>query len=330
MMDFKKLGVPDNEGNVGFLVIIDLTSGYLENVPLKSMDQEHVTLTLNNSVFPLINVGAQWYFDKGSENVSMALDSICQRRGFTVHYSSERSKETQGSVERVMQTFTNSWKKALNDNSMDPKRVMFWVNALMHTHNKTYDPKRGNTPFFIKFGREAPSTLDSELIMGNRSAFEALSNKSLEQALHESHKAATFADKLRIQLLAKRVRAYEIKRALNMEVPSFGVGSLVLLHLGDSNGGYSDKTRCHAGPFEVVAQVSTSNYSIKGADEEVVTVHVYKLVPYQPTMADIMGYGCLAPSAVGAAQARLFGYEVERAKAGMISLISAAFKSLKL
>ncbi len=42
----------------------------------------------------------------------------------------------------------------------------------------------------------------------------------------------------------------------------------------------------------MVAQVSTSNYSIKGADEEVVTVHVYKLVPYQPTMADIMGCGC--------------------------------------
>ncbi len=75
---------------------------------------------------------------------------------------------------------------------------MFWVNALMHTHNKTYHPKRGNTPFFIMFDREAPSTLDSELhselLRGNRSAFD----KSLEQARYESHKAATFADKLRI------------------------------------------------------------------------------------------------------------------------------------
>ena len=77
----------------------------------------------------------------------------------------------------------------------------------------------------------------------------------------------------------------------------------------NSNGGYSDKSRCHAGPFKVVQQLSTSRYVIAGGDGIEVTVSAFKLLPYQPTKADLRGQGCLAPSAVGASQSRLIGYE---------------------
>ena len=108
---------------------------------------------------------------------------------------------------------------------------------------------------------------------------------------------------------AKKRRFSELDQLLADEVPHFEVDSLVLLSLGDSNGGFMIKNRGHSGPFRVVKRSSTSNYVISGADETPVVVHGYKLFPYTPTLADCQGSGSLAASAVGAAQSRLLHFE---------------------
>ncbi len=80
------------------------------------------------------------------------------------------------------------------------------------------------------------------------------------------------------------------------------------MHLGDSNGGFGDKLRCHAGPFQVVERVSNAQYKVQGSDRIPVIIHAAKLLKYRLSYADINGQGHLAASAVGAAQARLFRY----------------------
>ena len=92
-------------------------------------------------------------------------------------------------------------------------------------------------------------------------------------------------------------------------MPHFEPGELVLLQLGDSNGGVMIKNRAHAGPFKIVRRASTTTYTITGADAREVVVHGFRLGAYRPTLADIFGNSTLAASAVGAAQARLLYYE---------------------
>jgi hypothetical protein len=103
----------------------------------------------------------------------------------------------------------------------------------------------------------------------------------------------------------------ELVRAYSDETPHFSPGDLVLLLLGDSNGGVTRKNRSHSGPFRVISRTSTANYVIAGADEKEVTVHGFHLVEYTPSLADMRGVNSLAATAVGAAQARLFNFHLD-------------------
>ena len=93
------------------------------------------------------------------------------------------------------------------------------------------------------------------------------------------------------------------------DVPHFNANDWILLTLGDSNGGFMIKNRCHGGPFKVIKRLSSSSYLICGADEVPVKVSACRVGPYVHTLADVLGSTGLAASALGAAQARLMNFE---------------------
>jgi hypothetical protein len=107
------------------------------------------------------------------------------------------------------------------------------------------------------------------------------------------------------QKYGARVLPLEIDRILQDVQPTFDVGALVLVNLGDSNGGVKFNNRVHGGPYQVVCRASTTTYIIKGADGLEVPVHVNKLLSYRCSEADLVGEGKLAASAAGAAESRL-------------------------
>ena len=87
-------------------------------------------------------------------------------------------------------------------------------------------------------------------------------------------------------------------------MPHFEKNNLVLLSLGDSNGGFTMKNRCHVDPILISSRPSTSSmlFVVCGGDERAVMVHAYMLYEYVPSLADVFGNNALASSAVGAGQ----------------------------
>ncbi len=203
-----------------------------------------------------------------------------------------------------MRVINNHLAKALQGPVLLPTQWPLWILQFTAVYNATYCPEISATPHFARFGFDYPlgplvgvTGSDPELTQGMRLSGIISSQKY-------------FIDSFRDALLAK-AKYREIAAILRgSALPHYNTNDLVLLHLGDSNGAYSTKTRCHAGPFKVLRSVSSSHYMICGADSIPVTVPTVKLITYCPSLADLLGHGNLAASAVGAAEARLLQYNV--------------------
>ena len=116
----------------------------------------------------------------------------------------------------------------------------------------------------------------------------------------------------------KRALHTELLRALEVEIPHFETGSLVMVELFEATSQYMQKARCHGGPFLVVRRPFTSIYVIRGADGREAVVHGYKLATpgseldamhYNLLSDELQYHQLLAASAVGAAENRLLPTE---------------------
>jgi hypothetical protein len=207
-----------------------------------------------------------------------------------------------------MGTFNLHFSKVKQSGSFVDAEWTLWLAQFTAVFNGTYHTEVANTPYFLMYGREYNSHL-STVVLAEVYASRKLGSLTMEQYLV---KFKSYHDKavevVRARFVSRR-QFLELERALSDDVPHFEPDALVLLQLGDSNGGFVIKNRCHAGPFKVIRRVSNSNYLIAGGDEEAVMVHGFKLCTYVPTLADVNGTSVLAASAVGAAQARLLNFE---------------------
>ena len=89
-------------------------------------------------------------------------------------------------------------------------------------------------------------------------------------------------------------------------------GDLVLVRLGETTTSAKHaeaKLRTHAGPFEIIRHDGDSAYVLCGADRVEISIHINKLLRYQPSAADLNGINALAPSAQGAALSRWFAFK---------------------
>ena len=232
-------------------------------------------------------------------------------------YIDERSPWSNGLVERFNRVFNDHWKKACVDGSvLEPTRWSSWLPRLTTVYNASYHQEIANTPYFLMYKE------DFKLNFLPSSGTSALPNSVLRKRKYGQSNELTLEECMAIQeseyqailqiirdAQAKLANTYEFSQILSANYINLSEGQLALVHLGDSNGGMGDKFRCHAGPFRVVRRIANAQYLIAGADKIEVTVHAAKLLRYNFSYADLLGYGRLAPSAVGAAQSRLFRFQ---------------------
>ena len=297
----------DEFGNTEFLCAIDLFCRFVIWVPLQSKAVKEVIPAVWQSLILRFGANIQLLADKDSAFTTAHADALLALYKIRAHFISERNSRNQGCVERYMRTFTNHFSKAKQNSSLEDKQWSTWGRQLTAIYNATYHPEVGNSPYYLLFQREYDSTVAEHLITAEY-AKKKVNGYTAEQwivKLRDQHKACV--DLVKARFITRR-RFAELQHALSDIVPHFEKDDLVLLGLGDSNGGFMVKNRCHAGPFKVLRRPSTTQYIICGGDERPVNVHGFRLYPYTPTLADALGNGSLAASAVGAGQARLLEF----------------------
>jgi hypothetical protein len=226
--------------------------------------------------------------------------------GVNIEFIPIRTPWRNGGVERFMRVINDHLSKALVGGVLIPDQWPTWILQLTAIYNATYNLEIGHTPYFFTFMQDYPSGFMLGEIDGSKET-DTNPASMLAQLISAHH---YFRDEFRRQLLRQN-KYEEVSRILagGDAIPNFATNDWVLLHLGDSNGHYTTKSRCHAGPFKVLNRVSSSSYSICGADSVPVIVAAVKLNHYVPTIADMLGNGSLAASASGAAWARVLQFQ---------------------
>ena len=300
---------PDEDGNTEFLSAIDLCCRYVIWVPLKSKSVKDVLPAIWQHLLLRVGSGVSLLADKDSSITVELADSLFRMYHVRVHFISERNSRNNGCVERFMRTYTDHFSKAKVEAALEDRTWGQWGHQLTAVYNALYHPEVGNAPYTLLHNREYSVSTAHQTLAAVHAAQKPTSGFSMEQWLVQiraRHDAALRVVKARF---VTRRRFAELELALSGEVPHFEPHDLVLLRLGDSNGGFMIKNRCHSGPFDVVRRPSTTQYFIAGGDGVPVLVHGYRLLEYTPTLADVLGNSGLAASAVGAAQARLLYFE---------------------
>lgn len=309
-MDIKSIA-EDEEGYNKLIVIKDVCTRYIHLIPCKGKTKEEIIRRAYEMALKNYSTEVEILMDKGSEFASDYADALLKLWGYKVHFCSERSKESNGGVERFMRTFNDHFKKAMIDGTMNPRKWSQWTYQLEKIVNNTYDEQIAQTPNFLHNGHEIALNFKDERITGKYASRVEGDRVSAEVYLAQKIDENKKLLKIVRERFASNQKYSQMSKALHAHpVMNHSVGTKVLLELGDGNGGWIIQNRAHAGPFEVLERVSESNYSICGGDRIPVIVHGYKLFPYTPSNADMLGNGCLTSTAVGAAANRLYGYEI--------------------
>ena len=307
-IDLKKLP-DDNHGCSQMLIAIDLCSRYVIAIPLPDKTKEIVTEAIFTHILSKFGGDSNTEFmsDQGSEFINDYAAHLLRTYRVRCIAIQARHSQANGMVERFMQTFMIHFSKAMSLRVLNPKEWSLWLTQLVTCYNATYNAQLGNTPYFRMFHKEFVLTPTMDLLMQNQPVIgDVPSAEEYAARLTQNHH---HIKRLLDSQFRTTKRYLEFERALANEVPNFNKGDLVLVSLGDSNGGYLLKNRAHAGPFRILHRSSTSNYMLTGADGIAVEIHGFKILPYNATLADNLGITGLAGSAQGAALARLLSYE---------------------
>lgn len=317
-IDLKTVPV-DNEGFCILLVMVDLAARFVITVPLKSKEAAVVASAIDSELILKYGSKIEIMADKGSEFTDAWGTTLRDKRGIKITFIGERTPQTNGLCERFNRVFNDHWKKAMVDGSgLSQKRWSDWVKELTAIYNGSYHREISNTPYFLHNKSDYEFDYSPGINTGisnnerKRKRVDGGGEKvTIPQLIAEKDNEYKIVMQLIRESHMKLHREYEIKQVLSGNYTHFSNEALVMIHLGDSNGGHGDRYRCHAGPFKIKERISNSQYKVYGADRKEVVVHAAKLLKYKFTYSDLAGQGRLAASAVGAAEARLLRYNDE-------------------
>lgn len=305
--------VQDKWGYCQLLVMVDLQSRYVITVPLKDKNQSTVVTAIHTNLL-LHYSNVELLSDEGSEFVNKFAHAIFSLYNVTTKTVPTATPHQNGMVERFNYTFYEHFLKAISSDKIDPLEWSQWVLQFTSIYNASYHPAIGNTPYYCLHHRDYDTHLSewsipmSEARGGERDVPERVSER-----LSENQEELR---KILYERYYRHKHLMEVRALLSRQPPVLNNGDLVLVYLGDSISKSGSKGVVHAGPFQFVRRRSQTTVVIKGADQQEVDVYIYKLVPYFPSNQDLVGQGKLAPSAVGAALARILSYtynEVQQA-----------------
>ncbi len=315
-VDLKKIP-QDKHGYNYLMVLIDLCTRFVVAIPLKSKEKLIVGKAIyDNLISKFGNGDLELLYDQGSEFMNEYLTMLTTDYFIIVSPVQVRHAQGNGMVERFMQTFNIHFAKAMTEKVLDPVIWSEWLIQLVALYNGLYNAVVGNSPYYLMYLNDftlnsAQALLNTSSAVGSKLPMHKYNSpvSSMESSL-----ALLASNQVKLlQVLKSKFQRHagnvEMARAFTDHVPHFDIGSEVLVLLGDSNGGYLFKNRAHAGPFRIHSQSSSTTYIIYGNDHKLVSIHGYKLLTYEMSLADMLGNHGLAHSAVGAAAARLLYFD---------------------
>ena len=143
-------------GNRYVLVICDYATRYLEAIPLRSIDAEHIAEELIK-VFARVGVPREILTDQGSNFTSRLLAELYRLLHVHPIRTSPYHPQTDGLVERFNKTLKEMLRKTVTDGGKDWDRM---IPYLLFAYREVPQSSTGFSPFELLYGRDVRGPLD--------------------------------------------------------------------------------------------------------------------------------------------------------------------------
>ena len=251
-LDFLGPITETENGEKHILLIVDSFTSWCEAFPLKSQKATEVARILYNEIICRYGAPDSILTDRGQCFMSQLLKELCSLLNIKKISTSSYHPQTNATCER-MNSVINTTLRAYCDNKQKN-----WANLLqsvMMAYRVTPNTSSGFSPYFLLFGRECRTPIDTAL------------NPVVERKTHQQHLDQVMEGLIPSREIAKenRIKAQQIYKAQydkKAKQPDFRVGKLVWLYCQKTPQGLSPKLHQKwTGPYYI--SIAHPNFTYK-------------------------------------------------------------------
>lgn len=251
-MDFLGPLPTTNRGNKHLLVVSDVFTKFVVAIPLHDQKATTVVDALSTHFFSVLGIPEKLLSDQGpsfrAKDTAALFHLLRVRKVWTSPYH----PQTDGMVERWNRTVCKMLGTLINARQTDWDK---FVGLVTLAYNTSFHSTVGNTPYFLRFGVEPPTSISGIL----DSLPQDVSGHMVDMidALREAHAHAK-------ELLEDVTQSREVLNQLKADkFKEFSVGDVVLLHVPRAAPGTKQKlAKLWHGPFRISKKHSTVNYTV--------------------------------------------------------------------
>lgn len=273
------------DGNRWVIVAVDHLTRYAETSALPEATAREVGLFILRKLVLRHGAPRELLSDRGRSFLSEAVEALLRECNVVHRTTTAYHPQTNGMTERFNRTLGDMLSMYVSDDHTNWDRILPFVT---YAYNSAIQSTTGFSPFFLLYGREPSSFLDTILLYRP--------DPSETTTLAE---AATYAEECR--QLARSLTTHDQARQKhshdrNLSASSYSPGTIVWLRVPSSAPGLSAKlVPKYDGPYRVLRQTSPVNYVIEPLQPPTEqrrrgreTVHVDRLKPhYDPPVLPV-------------------------------------------
>lgn len=272
-------------GNRWVIVAIDHLTRYAETAALPEATSREVGLFILHNLILRHGAPRELLSDRGRTFLSEAVQALLRECNVVHRTTSAYHPQTNGMTERFNRSLGDMLSMYVSADHTNWDRILPFVT---YAYNSATQSTTGFSPFFLLYGREPSSFMDTILLYHP----DASESTTLSEV-------ATYAEECRqlARSLTAQDQAYQKNRHdENLSSQSYSPGALVWLRVPSSVPGLSTKLLPkYEGPYRVLRQASPVNYIVEPVQPSTdrrhrgrETVHVDRLKPhYDPPVVPV-------------------------------------------
>ena len=237
-------------GNRYVLVMCDYATRYLEAIPLKSIDAEHIAEKMIE-VFARVGVPREILTDQGSNFVSQLLAELYRLLQVKPIRTSPYHPQTDGLVERFNKTLKAMLRKTASEDGKDWDRM---IPYLLFAYREVPQSSTGFSPFELLYGRDVRGRLD--VLKETWEAGQKSEESVVSYVMSTQQKLKEMAECVKENMLEKQDKQkqwYDVKARLR----EFKAGDPVLVLLPTSTNKLLAQWQ---GPYQVLERMGQVTY----------------------------------------------------------------------
>ena len=240
--------------NMYILTVVDVATRWVEAIPLRNIDTEHVAEALV-SIFTRIGFPKEILSDRGAQFTSDLMAEVMKLIGVRQAFSSPYHPQANGLVERMNGTIKHMLRKVSEEKPKDWDR---YLPSVLFAYREIPQETTGFSPFELVYGRTPRGPLailkdiysDADIEEETKTAYQYVIN--LEKRIVESCLLAAKNTEEQMEIQAQ----YADKTA---RLRSLKAGDWVLILLPITKNKLLMEWK---GPFQVLDKMSTTNYRV--------------------------------------------------------------------